>query len=93
MNIRGLQYSNLDGNQTANDRYWQNNKVLLLAKCMKLYTFLSVCIYSWQETLIRHEQFFFSKIHLGYQKTQNFMLISKMLTRRQNKSPKKSYRQ
>jgi len=30
-----------------------------------------------------------SKIHCGYQKTQNFMLISKMLTERQNKIPMK----
>jgi len=35
----------------------------------------------------------FSKIHPGYQKTQIFMPISKMLTRRQNKLPKKGYRQ
>jgi len=48
----GLQCPNLDGNQTANDKYWQNNKVLFLAKCMKLCTFLSVCIESLQYTKI-----------------------------------------
>ena len=51
-NIRGLQCSNLDGNQVANDRYWQNKNVLMLAKCMKLDTFLSVCILSLPETEI-----------------------------------------
>jgi hypothetical protein len=25
------------GNQTENDRYWQNNKVLHFAKCLKMY--------------------------------------------------------
>jgi len=33
--IRGLPCSNLDGNQTVNDRYWQNKNVLLLANCLK----------------------------------------------------------
>jgi hypothetical protein len=50
MDSRGLKCSNHDGNQRANERYWQNNNLLLSANCMKLYTFLSVCIYSWQET-------------------------------------------
>ena len=56
---------------------------------MKLYTFLSVFIYNWQETVITHDKIVISEIHVGYQKTQNFMLISKMLARRQNKSPEK----
>jgi len=74
---RGLQCSNLDGNQTANDRYWQNNKVLLLAKCMKFYTFFSVCIFSLQETVLRHRQYFLLKYILGIQKSWILCLFQK----------------
>jgi len=42
--FRGLQCSNPGGNQTSNERYWKAKKVLLFAKFMKSYTFLSVCI-------------------------------------------------
>jgi len=66
--IRGLQCSNLDANQTANDKYWQNNKVLLLAKYIKLCTFLSACIQSLQYIAITPSKIFLPKVHIGYKK-------------------------
>jgi len=38
-----------------NGEYWKNNKVLLLAKFIDSYTFLSVSISSLPETVPRHE--------------------------------------
>jgi len=39
LSARRLPCPNLAVNQITNDRYWQNNNVLLLATCLKLYTF------------------------------------------------------
>ena len=62
MYSRGLPCSNLGGNQTANEKYWENNKALLLAKFIDSYTFLSVSISSLPETVPRHEKLCFSII-------------------------------
>ncbi len=45
---RGLQFSKLDGMQTEIDRYLQTNKFLLVAKCLKMTVFLSICIKNFQ---------------------------------------------
>jgi len=41
----------MPGNQTVTDKYWQNNKVLLLEKWMELCTFLTVCIQSFRNEI------------------------------------------
>jgi hypothetical protein len=77
--IRGLQCFKLNGNHTENDRYWQKNNFLLFAKCLKMYSFFCICILRLQKVLYDPKKFFLEKYQYGYQKTQNFMLISNSL--------------
>ncbi len=79
MSNRGLQCFKLYGNHTENDRYWQKNKFLLFAKCLKMYSFFRICILRLQKVLLWPQKFFLKNINLGIQKTQNFMLISNSL--------------
>ncbi len=78
LSIRGLQCFKLNRNQTENDRYWQKNNFLLLEKCLEIYIFFAfafrVCKKCYYDPT-----FFLKKYQYGYQKTQNFMLISNSL--------------
>ncbi len=69
----------LNGNHTENDRYWQKNNFLLFAKCLKMYSLFRICILRIQKVHYDPKNFFLEKYQYGYQKTQNFMLISNSL--------------
>ncbi len=62
--------------QTEIYSYWQNNKFLLFAKCLKMHSFFNICSQCLQKVLIWCKNVFFIKISMGYQKTHNFMLIT-----------------
>ncbi len=51
MCTRELQCFKLNGNHTENDRYWQKNNFLLLAKCLKMYSLFRICILRIQKVL------------------------------------------
>jgi hypothetical protein len=76
---RGLQCFKLNGNQTENDRYWQKNNFLLFAKCLKIYSFFALHLKYAKSANMTQKIFFLEKYQNGYQKTQNFMLISNSL--------------
>ena len=76
---KGLQCFKLNGNQTENDRYWQKNNFLLFAKCLKMYSFFAFAFKVCKKCYYDPKIFFLEKYQYGYQKTQNFMLISNSL--------------
>jgi hypothetical protein len=43
---------NFNRNHTENDRYWQKNRFLLFAKCLKMYSFFRFCILRLQKVLL-----------------------------------------
>jgi hypothetical protein len=75
-------FGNFNRNQTENDRYWQKNNFLLFAKCLKMFSFIRICILSLQKvgTIMTQKKIFFKNINMGIKK-RNFMLISNLLMR------------
>jgi len=63
-------------------RYWQKNKILLLAKCMKMSTFFEHLHFKLGSNCnITSKKYFLAKKHYEYQTKQNFALISNMYTK------------
>ncbi len=79
LHIRGLQCFKLNVNQTENVRYWQKNNFLLFAKCLKMYSFFAFAFKVCKKCYYDPKKIFLEKYKSGYQKTQNFMLISNSL--------------
>ena len=65
--------------QAENDSYWQKKKFLLLAKCLKMYQFLSICIQSLQKVQIWPGKFFFSTKSIWVSKNAEFYADSKFV--------------
>ncbi len=76
---RGLQCFKLNGNQTENDRYWQKNNFYFLQNVWKCTVFFAFAFKVYKKCYYDTKNFCTAKYQHGYQKTQNFMLISNSL--------------
>ncbi len=65
-NVKGLQYNKLNGNQTENDRYRQNNNFLLLAKCLEMYSVFAFAFKAGKKWYYEPKKFFRERYKYEY---------------------------
>ncbi len=71
-NLMGIKRRMMDIGKKITFYFLQND-------CLKMYSFFRICIKCMQKVLLWPKNFFIETYQYGYQKTQNFMLISNSL--------------
>jgi hypothetical protein len=66
------------------------NNFLLLAKCLKMYSFLHLHLKYAKSAIMTQKIFFLKNINMGIKKTQNFMRNSNSLMPALRNAPNKS---